>query len=128
MIPKGTKHDLSQVKQEKSETLRSYTRHFFETRATIAEISDEDTIRCFRNGLYAKMTYREFGRNLPRTTVKLRDMMQQWADQEDEENDRFLQNNDKRGNDGHHNRNRGNQLESSHKRKPDDQVAAIEHG
>jgi hypothetical protein len=30
-----------------NETLRSYTRHFFETRTTIANITDEDIIRCF---------------------------------------------------------------------------------
>jgi hypothetical protein len=29
MIRAGTRHDLSQVKQEMNETLRSYTRRFF---------------------------------------------------------------------------------------------------
>jgi hypothetical protein len=38
----GTHHDLSQVKQEENETLRSYTRHFFEMRATITNITDKD--------------------------------------------------------------------------------------
>jgi hypothetical protein len=33
---------LSQVKQEENETLRSYTRHFFEMRATITNITDKD--------------------------------------------------------------------------------------
>ena len=57
IIPKGTKHNLSQVKWERGESLRSYMHRFFETRATITEISNKDTIRCFRNGLHVKMTY-----------------------------------------------------------------------
>ena len=93
------KHNLSQVKQEVNETLRSYTHHFFEIRTTIADISDEDTIRCFRNRLYAKLTYHEFRRNLANTTIELRDMMQRWANQVDEENERFPQRTDKHGND-----------------------------
>jgi hypothetical protein len=32
----GTRHDLAQCKQERNELLRSYTRHFFDVRATIA--------------------------------------------------------------------------------------------
>jgi hypothetical protein len=40
MIRVGTRHDLSQVKQEMNETLRSYTRHFFKTGATITNIID----------------------------------------------------------------------------------------
>jgi hypothetical protein len=47
MIKVGTRHDLSQVNQEMNETLRSYTRCFFETRATITNITDEDVICCF---------------------------------------------------------------------------------
>jgi hypothetical protein len=47
MFRAGTHHDLSQVKQEINKTPRSYTQCFFETRATIANITDEDVIRCF---------------------------------------------------------------------------------
>jgi hypothetical protein len=47
MIHVGTHHDLSQVKQKLNETLRSYTQCFFEMRATIANIFDEDVICCF---------------------------------------------------------------------------------
>jgi hypothetical protein len=72
-----------------NETLRFYTRHFFEMCATIANITNEDVIRSFENGLFAKHTYHDFGRNRPTTTVELRDMMAQWADQEDEEHDCF---------------------------------------
>jgi hypothetical protein len=70
---------LSQVKQEENETLRSYTRRFFEMRTTIANITDEDVIHCFQNGLTVKHVYRDFGRNCSRTAVELRNMMQRWA-------------------------------------------------
>jgi hypothetical protein len=80
MIRAGTRHDLSQVKQEINETLRSYTRCFFETRAAIANITDEDVIRCFQNGLFSKKMYHNFGRNRPTTAMELRDMMARWAD------------------------------------------------
>jgi hypothetical protein len=58
-------------------------------RTTIANITDEDVIRCFQNELFLKHTYHNFGRNCPTTAMELRDMMARWADQEDEENDRF---------------------------------------
>jgi hypothetical protein len=86
-----------------NETLRSYTRCFFEIHATITNIIDEDVIRCFQNGLFSKHTYHDFGRNRLTTAVELRDMMARWADQEDEENDRFpKRNSDKRGNGNSH--------------------------
>jgi hypothetical protein len=47
-------------------------------RATIANITDEDVIRCFQNGLFSKQTYQtyhDFGRNRPTTFVELRDML-----------------------------------------------------
>jgi hypothetical protein len=103
-----------------NETLRSYTRCFFETCVTIANITDEDAIRCFQYGLFLKNMYHDFGRNRPTTTVELRDMMSRWADQDDEENDRFpKRNHDKQGN--------GNGHGNTRKRKPDHEVVAIEH-
>jgi hypothetical protein len=103
IIRAGTRHNLSQVKQEMNETLRSYTRHFFETCATITNITDEDVIRCFQNRLFLKHTYHDFGRNCPTTVVELRDMMAWWADQEDKENDRFpKRNHDKQDNGNDH--------------------------
>jgi hypothetical protein len=48
MLRAGTRHDLSQVKQEENKTLRSYTWYFFEMRATIANIIDEDVITASR--------------------------------------------------------------------------------
>jgi hypothetical protein len=69
------RHDLSQVKQEENETLRSYTRRFFEMRATIANITDKDVVHCFQIGLDSKNIYRDFGRNRPKTIVELHDVM-----------------------------------------------------
>jgi hypothetical protein len=86
-----------------NEILRSYTRCFFEMRATIANITDEDVIRYFQNGLFSKHTYHNFRCNRPTTDVELRDMMARWADQEDEENDCFpKRNSDKQGNGNSH--------------------------
>jgi hypothetical protein len=63
MIRAGTRHDLSQVKQEMNETLRSYTQRFFEMRTTIANTTDKDIIRCFQNRLFLKYTYHNFSRD-----------------------------------------------------------------
>jgi hypothetical protein len=59
----GSRHDLAQCKQERNELLRSYTRCFFDTQATIANISEEDIIDCFYNGITDPGIYRDFGRN-----------------------------------------------------------------
>jgi hypothetical protein len=45
-------------------------------RATIANISDEDVIHCFQNGLGSNNIYCDFGRNRPKTVVELHDVMQ----------------------------------------------------
>jgi hypothetical protein len=128
MIRAGIRHDLSQVKQEMNETLRYYTRCFFKTRATIANITDEDIIRCFQNGLFSKNTYHDFGRNRPTTAVELHDMMTRWADQENEEKDRFpKRNHDKQGNgNGHYDKSQQNHSENTRKHKPDHEVVAVE--
>jgi hypothetical protein len=129
MIGAGTHHDLSQVKQEMNKTLRSYTQRFFKMRATIANITDENVIRCFQNGLFSKHTYHNFGRSRPTITVELHDMMAWWDDQEDEENDRFpKRNSDKQGNgNSHFDKGQRNHSGNPRKRKPDQEVAAIEH-
>jgi hypothetical protein len=44
-----TRHDLGRCKQERNKLLRSYTRRFFNVRATNANISEEDIIDCFYN-------------------------------------------------------------------------------
>jgi hypothetical protein len=63
-----------------NETLRSYTRHFIETCATITNITDEYIIRCFQNGLFSKHMYHDFRSNRLTTVVELHDMMAWWAD------------------------------------------------
>ena len=79
----ATRHDLRLCKQERGEALRSYIKSFFDTRATIANIADDDVIDCFHNDLATQQLYCDFGRNRPRSVVALRDMMLGWADQED---------------------------------------------
>ena len=71
-------------KQEPGEPLRSYVKRFFDTRATIANVSDEDVIHYFHDGITTQSLYHDFGRNRPDTVVKLCDMMQCWADEEEQ--------------------------------------------
>jgi hypothetical protein len=73
----ATRHSLAMRKQEPGETLRSYVKRFFNTRATIANVSDEDVINYFHDGLTTQ------------SMVKLDDMMQRWADEEEQECSRF---------------------------------------
>jgi hypothetical protein len=58
----GTRHDLTQCKQRKNKSLHTYTRRFFETHATIANISDQDIIDWFQHCLADGYLYRDFGR------------------------------------------------------------------
>jgi hypothetical protein len=100
----GTRHDLAQCKQERNELLRSYTRRFFDVRATIANISEDDIIGCFYNGVTDPGIYRDFGRNRLKTVVGLRDMMHDWSEQEEKMRERFLWRQDsnlRRSNDNH---------------------------
>jgi hypothetical protein len=127
----GTRHDLAQCKQQRNELLRSYTRRFFDVRATIANISEEDIIDYFYNGITDLGIYRDFGWNRPKTVAGLRDMMHGWSEQEEKMRERFPRrnyNNSKRPN----NNNRLDKGQRdfsgpSRKRKPDDLVAAVDH-
>jgi hypothetical protein len=96
--------------------------------ATIANITNEDVIHCFHNGLFSKNTYHDFGRNRPTTTVELHDMMTRWADQKDEENDRFPKRNHDMQRIGYIHFDKTQQSDSGNtrKRKPVHEVAAIE--
>jgi hypothetical protein len=76
----GTRHDLAQCKQERNELLWSYTSSSFDVRTTIANISEDDIIDCFYNGITDPGIYRDFGRNRPKTVVGLRDMMHDWSE------------------------------------------------
>jgi hypothetical protein len=78
-----THHDFAQCKQERNELLRSYTHRFFDICATIVNISEEDIIDCFYNGITDPGIYRDFGQNRPKTVAGLRDMMHDWSEQEE---------------------------------------------
>jgi hypothetical protein len=64
------------------------------------------------HGLFSKNMYHDFGHNRPTTAVELRDMKARWANQEDEENNRFpKRNHNKQGNcngNGHYNKSQWN--------------------
>ena len=84
-------------KEEQGESIRSYVKRFFNTRATIPNIADDDIINYFQSGITVQSLYRDFGRNRPKTVVDLRDMMQRWADEEQEYNRFPRRNNDNNG-------------------------------
>ena len=114
-------------KQEPGEAIRSYVKRFFDTRATIANVSDEDVIHYFHDGITIQSLYRHFGRNRPKTVVELRDMMQHWADEEEQERSRFSRRN--QDNNGKRNNDRGgtsNQRDPTRKRKPDNIVGTMD--
>jgi hypothetical protein len=90
----GTRYDLAQCKQERNKLLRSYTRRFFNVRATIAKTSEEDINDCFYNGITDPGIYRDFGWNRPKTIAGLHDMMHDWSEQEEKMRERFPRCND----------------------------------
>ena len=85
----ATRHALSMIKQEQGESIRSYVKRFFDTRATIPNVADDDVIDYFQSGITVQSLYRDFGRNRPKMVVELRDMMHRWADEEEQEHSRF---------------------------------------
>jgi hypothetical protein len=46
-------------------------------------ISEEDIIDCFYNGITDLGIYRDFGQNRPKTVAGLCDMMHDWSEQEE---------------------------------------------
>jgi hypothetical protein len=126
----GTHHDLAQCKQERNELLRSYTRCFFDVRATIANISEEDIIDCFYNGITDPGIYKDFGRNRPKTVAGLWDMMHDWSEQEEKMRERFLRLNDsslRHPNDNRNDKSQRDYSGPSQKCKLDDLIAAVDH-
>jgi hypothetical protein len=106
-----------------------HTRRFFDVRATIANILEEDIIDCFYNGLTDPGIYRDFGRNRPKTVAGLRDMMHDWSEHEEKMRERFPRQNDnnpRRTNDNRTNKSQRDYSGSSRKRKPGDLVAAVD--
>jgi hypothetical protein len=121
-IRAGTCHDLSQVKQEMNETLRSYIRRFFEMRATIVIMSCSRTIE-------SKVVVRVLREEAILGVADDVLIGTRWADQDDEENDRFpKRNNDKQGNSNNHfEKGQQNNSGNLRKHKPGHEVAAVEH-
>ena len=89
----ATQHALAMCKQEQGEAIRSYIKRFFDTRATIAYVAAADVIDYFHDGITVQSLYRDFGCNRPKTVVVLRDMMQCWGDEEEEECGHFPRHN-----------------------------------
>ncbi|CAN6288529.1 unnamed protein product [Urochloa humidicola] len=122
-----TRHDLSMCKQKSDESLREYMRRFFEIRSAVADISDRDVIELFHQGITNRFFDSQFGMNRPRTVSALRSMIEDWADQEDREKEKYgaRRNNEKQNN----NANRGNDFKGKQefkKRRPDDTVAVLD--
>jgi len=63
-------------KQEQGKTIRSNVKRFFDTRATIANVADDDVIDYFHDVITVQSLYRDFRRNRTKTVVDLHDMMQ----------------------------------------------------
>jgi hypothetical protein len=125
----GTHHDLAQCKQERNELLRSYTSRFFDVRATIANISEDDIIDCFYNGITDPGIYRDFGQNRPKTVAGLRDMLHDWSEQEEKMREWFSRRQDSNLRRTNDNRNDKSQRDFSgppRKRKLDDIIAAMD--
>jgi hypothetical protein len=125
----GTRHNLAQCKQERNKLLRSYTHRFFNVRATIANISEEDMIDCFYNGITDPGIYRDFGRIRPKTIVGLHDMMHDRSEQEEKMRKRFSRHQDsnlRRPNDNRNDKSQRDYSGPSRKRKPDDLIAAVD--
>ena len=114
-------------KQEQGESIRSYIKRFFDTRATIPNVIDDDVIDYFQSVITIQSLYRDFGRNRPKMVVELRDMMQRWADEKEQERSRFPRRNN--GNNGKCHNDRGgpnNQRDPVRKRKADDTVGTMD--
>jgi hypothetical protein len=124
-----TRHDLALCKQEYNKLLQSYTRRFFDVRATIANISEEDIIDCFYNGITDPGIYRDFRRNRLKTVAGLRDMMHDWYKQEEKMQERFPRRQDcnlRRPNDNRNDKSQQDYSGPPRKRKPHDLITAVD--
>jgi hypothetical protein len=97
--------------------------------ANIVNISEEDIIDCFYNGITDPSIYTDFGRNRPKSVAGLRDMMHEWSEQEEKMRERFPQRQDGNLRRPHDNRNDKSQRDYSgppRKCKPDDLITAVD--
>jgi hypothetical protein len=125
--------DLAMVKQEQVETLRKYMRRFFDKRATVVDVTDKEVIDLFRDGLYHRRAFEDFGCRRPSSITKLKDMITSWVDEEDKVNAKYDtirgkskqnpgdSNNNTRDQGG---RNNNNYLGPNCKHKPDNTIAS----
>jgi hypothetical protein len=60
--------------------------HFFDKRATVVDITDKEVIDLFKDGLYHRRTFEDFGRRRPKSIPHLKDMITSWADEKDKAN------------------------------------------
>jgi hypothetical protein len=98
-------------------------------RATITNISEEDIIDCFYNGITDPGIYRDFGWNRLKTVAGLRDMMHDWSEQEEKMWERFPRCNDnnlRHTNNSHTDKSQRDYSGPSRKRKPDDLIAVVD--
>jgi hypothetical protein len=110
--------------------LRSYTRRFFDVRATIANISKDDINDCFYNDITDPGIYRDFGWNRPKIVMGLHDMMHDWSKQEEKMREWFPGCQDSNLRCPNDNRNDKGQRDYSgppQKRRPDDLITAVDH-
>jgi hypothetical protein len=117
--------ELKLCKQEPGETLRSYTRRFFELRSTMINLTDKDVIETYIEGLVNRNDRRELGRKYIPDAAALRDIASKWADEEDKESTRKVILNKSEGK-KKVDQQRDQGTSSTRKRRPDNLVAAVD--
>jgi hypothetical protein len=108
---------------------------FFDKRATVVDVTDNEVIDLFQDDLYHHRTFEDFGRRHPRSITHLKDMITSWADEEDKASAKYdaIRGKSKQ-NTGGGSSNNGNQgsrnnnyyLGPNRKRKPVHTVVAIQ--
>jgi hypothetical protein len=110
---------------------------FFDKRVTVVDITDNEVIDCFQDGLYHRRTFEDFGRRRPSSITKLKDMNTSWTDEEDRVNAKYDSihdksknntggNNNNKDQEGRNNNNNDNYSGPNHKRKPDNTIATVQ--
>jgi hypothetical protein len=92
-------------------------------------ISEEDIIDCFYNGITDPDIYIDFGRNRQKTVAGLHDMMHDWSEQKEKMRERFPRCNDnnlRRTNDNRTDKSQRDYSSPSQKRKPNDLVTTVD--
>jgi hypothetical protein len=119
----GTGRDLAQVHAA-----------LFDKRANVVDVTDEEVIDLFQDGLYHRHTFEDFGRRRLSSITKLKDMITSWADEEDKANGKYnaIRGKSKQNVGGSNNNNRdqggrnNNYSGPNRNRKPYNTIAAIQ--